>query len=81
MMDLIHYISAKRRLKESEKTVIMMGGNEEAPPMVLAQHEMIVCETDYYRSETIKSTKKWLIIIFMIRTILYWFQMNMMSMA
>lgn len=51
MISIIHYISAKRRLKESDKTVMMMGGEGECPPMLLAQRDMIALETEYYREE------------------------------
>jgi hypothetical protein len=51
MMSFIHYMSAKRRLKESEKTVFMMGGEREAPPMILAQRDMIKLEVKYYEDE------------------------------
>ena len=48
MMSIIHYISASRRLTESEKTVYMLGGEREAPPMILAQRDMIRLEKKYY---------------------------------
>ena len=48
MMSIIHYISASRRLTESEKTVYMLGGEREAPPMILAQRDMIKLEKKYY---------------------------------
>jgi hypothetical protein len=51
MMSFVHYISALRRLKESEKTVYMMGGEREAPPMVLAQRDIIKLEVEYYQGE------------------------------
>jgi hypothetical protein len=51
MISIIHYISAKRRLKESNKTVMMMGGEEECQPMLLAQRDMIELEMKYYREE------------------------------
>ena len=54
MMCIIHYISALRRLKESDKTVAMLGGHDEAPPMIAAQNEMIRLEKDYYEEETWK---------------------------
>ena len=54
MISFIHYISALRRLKESEKTVYMLGGPREAPPMVLAQRDMIKHEVEYYQDESIK---------------------------
>jgi len=54
MISIIHYISAKRRLKESNKTVMMMGGEEECQPMLLAQRDMIALETEYYREQVDK---------------------------
>ena len=54
MISLIHFISATRRLKETEKTVLMLGGETEAPPMVLAQRDIIKLEVDYYKLETIR---------------------------
>ena len=54
MISFIHYISALRRLKESEKTVYMLGGPREAPPMVLAQRDMIKHEVEYYQDESVK---------------------------
>lgn len=54
MISFIHYVSALRRLKESEKTVYMLGGPREAPPMILAQRDMIKHEVDYYQDESLK---------------------------
>jgi hypothetical protein len=54
MFSLLHYISASRRLKESDKTIFMLGGREECDAMILAQNEMIKLERDYYRDESIK---------------------------
>lgn len=54
MISFIHYISALRRLKESEKTVYMLGGEREAPPMILAQRDMIKNEVEYYQDESLK---------------------------
>ena len=48
MISLIHYISASRRLEESKKTVMMLGGEREAPEMVRAQRDMIALEKEYY---------------------------------
>jgi hypothetical protein len=47
-------MSALRRLKESEKTVYMLGGEREAPPMILAQRDMIKNEVEYYQEESVK---------------------------
>ena len=54
MISLIHFISATRRLKETEKTVIMLGGESESPQMVLAQRDIIKLEVEYYKKETIR---------------------------
>jgi len=48
MISIIHYISASRRLTESEKTVYMLGGEREAPEMIRAQRDMIKLEKKYY---------------------------------
>jgi len=48
MISIIHYISASRRLEESKKTVMMLGGEREAPEMVRAQRDMIALEKEYY---------------------------------
>jgi hypothetical protein len=53
MISIIHYISASRRLAESEKTVYMLGGEREAPPMIRAQRDIIKLEKDYYEDRAI----------------------------
>lgn len=53
MMCYIHYISAMRRLHEAEKSVIMLGGNREAPEMVRAQRDFIKLEKEYFGDECI----------------------------
>ena len=52
MISIIHYISAKRRLHESNKTVYMMG--DDCPPMLMAQRDMIQHEMEYYKKEMAK---------------------------
>ena len=54
MISIIHYISAKRRLEESNKTIRLLGGEIEAPPMLLAQRDMIQHEVEYYQDRLIK---------------------------
>jgi len=56
MISYIHYISAKRRLKESEKTIHMMGGETESSQMLCAQRDMIRLEVEYYGEESTKLT-------------------------
>jgi len=54
MLSIIHYVSAHRRLKESDKTVMMHGGVEECQPMIVAQNDMIRLEKEYYYEEMVK---------------------------
>ena len=54
MISIIHYVSAYRRLKESDKTIMMLGGVEECQEMIVAQNEMIRLEKEYYHEEMVK---------------------------
>lgn len=54
MLSYYHYWQALRRLESSYKTIQMM--EPDVPPMILAQHEMIERETEYYREESQKFT-------------------------
>lgn len=47
MISIIHYISAKRRLEEADKTYAMLDGD--VSPMMRAQRDMIKFEVDYYQ--------------------------------
>ena len=40
-------------MTESEKTVYMLGGEREAPPMIRAQRDIIKLEKDYYEDRAI----------------------------
>jgi hypothetical protein len=53
MISIIHYISACRRLKESDKTITMLGGPEECQEMIMAQNDMIRLEKEYYYQEMV----------------------------
>ena len=55
MIAIIHYISASRRLKELQKTVDMLGGESEAPPMTLAQRDICTYEKEYYLNQIYKA--------------------------
>jgi len=55
MLSIFHYWSAKDRLKEANKTVLMMGGPDECTPMILAQREMIQLEMEYYKEEAVNT--------------------------
>ena len=48
MFNLINYFQAKERLKESIKTIEMMGGEDECQPMLLGQRDFLILEVDYY---------------------------------
>jgi len=63
MISIIHYVSACRRLKESEKTVMMLGGEKECQEMILAQRDMIKLEKDYYRDEVMKLVLSFCVVI------------------
>lgn len=54
MMVYLDYISACRRLHEAEKSVIMLGGERQAPEMVRAQRDFIKLEKEYFGEECIK---------------------------
>lgn len=55
MISLIHYISATKRLDECNKTVLMLGGSlyhdDEIPPQIAAQREMLKREVEYYEEQ------------------------------
>ena len=54
MMSVIHWISARRRLTEVNKTVIMLGGeysDKDVPIQILAQRDMIKREVKYYEDK------------------------------
>lgn len=54
MMSIIHWISARRRLTEVNKTVIMLGGeysDKDVPIQILAQRDMIQREVKYYEDK------------------------------
>ena len=53
MICYLHYISAKRRLAESQKTVTMLGGERQAPEMVRAQRDFIELEKEYYADQCV----------------------------
>ena len=49
MISIIHYISAKRRLEEADKTFAMLDGD--VSPMMRGQRDMIKFEMEYYREK------------------------------
>lgn len=70
MISIIHYISAKRRLKEADKTIKMLGGVNGCPPMMLAQRDMIFHEVEYYEEESVKLCRN--TIYFCVGVLLYY---------
>ena len=71
MFSILHFIEAKARLKESIKTIEMMGGEDECQPMLLGQRDMIELELDYYRHESKKFAVMALITLIVCVTIAY----------
>lgn len=53
MFSIINYFSAKRRLEESKKTILMMGGEDECQPMLLGQRDFLELEVLYHKKEMI----------------------------
>ena len=57
MISIIHWISAKRRLTEAQKTVTMLSDDKYSergvPPMVLAQRDFIEKEVKYYEERAL----------------------------
>ena len=56
MMVYVNYISSIYRLKELEKSVIMLGGEHEAPEMVRAQRDFVKLEKEYFGEQCIKTS-------------------------
>ena len=51
-----YYIDAKRRLRESNITIDMMGGIDECSSMIVAQRDMLELEVEYYQKQSRKYT-------------------------
>lgn len=71
MFSILNYLEAKNRLKESIKTIEMMGGEEECQPMLLGQRDMIELEKDYYWQQSVKFALMALITLIVCATIAY----------
>ena len=54
MMCYVNYISAVFRLKELQKSVTMLGGDDEAPEMVRAQRDFVKLEKEYFGEECVR---------------------------
>jgi hypothetical protein len=65
MISIINYISAKNRLRESDKTIKMLG--TDCPNQFLAQNDMIRFECEHYFDES----KKFLIKFFIFFVIIF----------
>ena len=53
MISIINYISASRRLKAFQDTIVQLGGEEQAPLQMRAQRDIIQMEKEYYRDEMV----------------------------
>ena len=51
MISIINYISASRRLKAFQETIVQLGGEHEAPLQMRAQRDIIQMEKRYYHDE------------------------------
>ena len=60
-----HYYlyEAKQRLANAEKTIEMMGGEEDCQPMLLGQRDMLELEVEYYRERSKTFTTIFLTVI------------------
>lgn len=63
MKSIFNYFDAKNRLREAEKTIVLMGGEEECQPMILGQRDFLELEVDYYRDEMVSLGYKALTIV------------------
>ena len=74
MMCFVHWISAKRRLKESEKTVAMLSSSKysekDVPEMVLAQRDFIKKEVEFFGDECVNLAYK-VALVFWISILVY----------
>ena len=51
MISIINYISASRRHKAFQDTIVQLGGESEAPLQMRAQRDIIQMEKEYYQEE------------------------------
>lgn len=56
MIPYYYLHEAKQRLVNAEKTIEMMGGEDECQPMLLGQRDMLELEVEYYRETSVKFT-------------------------
>lgn len=52
-MNFFKYLSARSHLKEVNKTIKALGGDEESPPMLLAQRDITEDEVTYFFYQSI----------------------------
>ena len=52
MIPQYYLYEAKQRLANAEKTIEMMGGEEDCQPMLLGQRDMLELEVEYYRERS-----------------------------
>ena len=63
MISFYRYLSARSRLIEINKTIDAMGGEDEAPPILLAQKDMNINETTYYYYRSFAESIIWLLFV------------------
>ena len=63
MIPYYYLYEAKQRLVNAEKTIEMMGGEDECQPMLLGQRDMLELEVEYYRGRSKTFTTIFLTVI------------------
>ena len=63
MIPYYYLHEAKQRLVNAEKTIDMMGGEDECQPMLLGQRDMLELEVEYYRERSKTFTTIFLTVI------------------
>jgi uncharacterized protein with GYD domain len=66
---------AKQRLANAEKTIEMMGGEEDCQPMLLGQRDMLLLEVEYYRERS-RTFTTILLTVYVIGVIMYLLYIN-----
>jgi hypothetical protein len=63
MIPYYYLYIAKQSLIGANKTIVMMGGEDECQPMLLGQRDMLELEVEYYREESKKFTIRLLTVV------------------
>ena len=75
MIPQYYLYEAKQRLANAEKTIEMMGGEEDCQPMLLGQRDMLLLEVEYYRERS-RTFTTILLTVYVIGVIMYLLYIN-----